>query len=220
MPMPRPEFNGIDAYRFDVDDLRQHRCLMLHRPDEYRSTAGGDVPANSALAIAARHISANGVPERRGAVDVAAEGVPGEAGILGAQGRQTRGGQAAPLVDGLGVGLLHPADFGSDGRSGSRRRTRTRPGRGPHHRDYVGLPHASASRAVPTRRCPATAYPSAIRLATRNSDPTGHESARAEPPATARAQKPSRPRRRERSAAESRPPAPGQAKLAGRPLHS
>lgn len=40
---------------------------------------------------------------------MAAEGVPGQAGILGPQGGEAEAGQPAPLVRLQGVRLLHPA---------------------------------------------------------------------------------------------------------------
>jgi hypothetical protein len=68
------------------------------------------VRAEFVLFVAAGYAGADGGPERSRVGEVAAERVPAEAGVLGAQCGQAGAGQAAPLVVGFGVGLLDPAE--------------------------------------------------------------------------------------------------------------
>src|SRR5688500_14249175 len=65
--------------------------------------------AEAALPVAAEHVGAGCRPERSRLCEVAAEGVPAQAGVFGAQGREPGAGQPTALVAPFGVGLLDPS---------------------------------------------------------------------------------------------------------------
>jgi hypothetical protein len=73
-----------------------------------QSASRADVDADIALLVAALDASTNCGPERPRIREVSAEGVPGEARVLGAQRGQARSCQSASLILGRRVGLLHP----------------------------------------------------------------------------------------------------------------
>jgi len=74
-----------------------------------RSSARGDVRADLALPVAAGDVGAGGGPERLGGAEVAAEGVPGQVGMVGSQGGEPGAGESASLVLLDGVGLFDPS---------------------------------------------------------------------------------------------------------------
>src|SRR5258708_4264814 len=76
----------------------------LGRPSPFK--VGAEVP----LVVAAGDVGADGGPERAGFPEVAAEGVPRQAGVFSSQRGQAGRGQAAALEARLGEGLFDPSE--------------------------------------------------------------------------------------------------------------